>query len=118
MKKVTVKTEELLETLHVNRSMHIHEYEVAFEGYREQVMVEVQRGLGIMKGGGEIFIGTRLTRPINHVNDYDCAIRMLTMTISAGVEEIEISMGDFAQYVMDEWGWKQQFSTTNMTYSS
>ncbi len=117
MEKVTVKTEELLETLRVNRSVHVHEYETAFEGYREQVVSEVAHGLDIMGSGGEIFVGTRLIRPVNHVNDYDCVIRMLTMTISAGVEEIEISMSNFSQYVMDEWGWKQQFSTTNSSYS-
>jgi hypothetical protein len=52
---------------------------------------------------------------MNQTKDYDRVLKMLDMTTD---EVVVLSEDDFAQYVMDEWQWKEQFSQINSTYSA
>jgi len=51
--------------------------------------------------------------PMNQTPEYDQAIRMLEMSVE---DEVELTAGEFSQFVMDRWHWKQQFSATNSAY--
>ena len=51
--------------------------------------------------------------PEDHTEDYDREILMLKMEIEA---VITLTAGEFDRYVMDNWGWKASFTTSNAPY--
>jgi ATP-dependent 26S proteasome regulatory subunit len=51
--------------------------------------------------------------PQSFVGSYDTAIRMMEMSVD---EVIELSQGEFSQYVEDKWSWHQTFASTTMLY--
>ena len=53
--------------------------------------------------------------PHSYENSYDKSIRMLELSID---EVIEIDARTFNELVLDDWTWKQTFSTTNSSYKS
>ena len=114
--KVTVKKDELLAAIRKNRESHRSEFLKAQEGYREEVIKTLDRMLADVRDGRP-FVQAQimsLTMPIEHTNDYDRVIRMLEMSIA---EEITVTEGQFSQYVLDDWGWKAQFTATSTRYS-
>ncbi len=51
--------------------------------------------------------------PEDHTRDYDRRIKMYEMDID---DTIEMTEQEFAQYVLDDWGWKQAWTTSNTAY--
>ena len=51
--------------------------------------------------------------PENHEDDFTRAIQMLEWEVG---DEVMLAEDEFAQFVQDDWGWKQQFRTTGMAY--
>jgi hypothetical protein len=54
-------------------------------------------------------------RPQDHTRDYDRMIKMLQMH-----QDDLFTLDDFqfAEYVMDDWGWKRQWGTSNSEFVS
>jgi hypothetical protein len=114
---ITVNKLELLTALKANRETHRRVFLEAQKGYREDVIQELDRMLQEAREGRRIRRAVELVEPQDHTKDYDRVIRMLEMCTK---EEIFITENEFAQYVQDDWGWKQQFigSTSNYTNRS
>ena len=55
----------------------------------------------------------KLDAPINQIKEYDRAIKMLEMSVD---NDITLSEQEFAEYVLDDWHWKNQFTLTNSAY--
>lgn len=110
---VTVKKEELLKELRANRSKHREGFLAAQKGYREAVIKELDSMLEDARTGKAIRRGISFVEPSDHSSDYDRVIKQLEMCTK---DEILIDDQEFAQYVMDDWGWKKAWSTTNATY--
>lgn len=115
MDKVIVKRDALLEHLHENRAAHQGIFEEAVEGYKAEAVARLERHLERVKKGRMEIVQVYLEVPVNHTKDYDRIIRMVEMSVA---DEIELSQRDFSAYVMDDWTWKQQFLTSNSTYSA
>jgi hypothetical protein len=113
--KVTVKKSDLLEALTKNRETHSREYKEAFEGYKIAFVQEAVKLLEKAKSGE--FDKTAITckPPQDHTKDYDRVIRMLQMSTA---DEWTVSESQFTQYVLDEWSWQQEFTTSKMRYSN
>ena len=114
MNEVNVSRAELIAKLKQNRVKHREIFLDAQEGYREQVIVELDGMLAEAKSGKKIRRAVVLTEPMDQTADYDRAICMLEMSVD---KFIRLSETDFACYVMDEWSWKRQFSASNMVYT-
>lgn len=114
MENIKVKKEDLLKVLRDNRAKHRQIYEEAIEGYRKTVITEFERRLEDAKAGRKIDIRFSLPQPQDQTKDYDRAIGMLEMTIE---DVIQLQEHEYQQYVMDDWSWKQNFLTSNSTYS-
>ena len=114
MSGVTVKKEELLSALKKNREAHRTLFLEAQEGYREAAIKELDAMLKEARDNKPIRRSVTLIEPHDHTRDYDRAIRMLSMSVS---ETIFVSESEFAQYVEDDWGWKEAFVGTAMGYS-
>jgi hypothetical protein len=114
MESVKVSRTELLSVLKANRENHRVIFLEAQAGYRKMAIEVLDSMLADAKAGKKIRKVVQLVDPVYQTKDYDRAIRMLEMS---QVDLIGLSESDFACYVMDEWSWKKQFSTSNRAYS-
>lgn len=115
MNKIRVKKVDLLDALRKNREGHRAIFEEALEGYHKKVVEELERRLADARANKRFDVSIRLVQPEDHTEDYDRAIEMLEMDLN---DEQELSTQEFAQFVQDDWGWRQQFLTSNAMYST
>lgn len=113
MHEIKIKKDELLKATKANKESHRAAFLKAQEGYREEVIKELDRMLKEAREGKKIQRFINLPEPHDHTQEYETVIRMLEMCVD---EEIEISTGEFNQYVMDDWGWKADFTATASNY--
>lgn len=114
MDAIKVKKDELLEKLKSNREAHQAIFDKAQDGYRKLCIELLEQMLAEAKAGKVIRRKVELQEPVNQTKDYDRVIAMLEMSQDA---VIELNEPDFAQYVLDDWAWKAQFTTTNSRYT-
>lgn len=114
MKSVKVSKVDLLVALRDNRSGHRAIFEEALEGYKDTVLGLLSQHVKDVKAGKVKMIQVFLPEPEDHTKDYDRVIRMVEMSLE---DELELDQSEFRQYVMDDWSWKNQFLTSNSTYS-
>ena len=114
MQTVRIEKERLRDTIKSNMEAHITDYNEAMEGYREAFDKRLMSMRKELKKGGlpNPFISD-LPKPSEHTNEYEQVLKMLDFSVD---ETIELSHDDFANYVLDDWNWKQTFSTTNLSY--
>jgi hypothetical protein len=112
--KLQVQKAELLETLKTNLIKHETEYKAARLGYRNALTSKLSDMLSQIEVGKEVETKIDLPKPRNHGSDYTRVIRMLEMSIG---DSITINEEQFRQYVMDDWDWRQDFTTTVTRYS-
>ena len=122
-REVKVRRGELLDVLRKNRSRHIEDYKTACTGYRDaaleridEITSELKAKIHSLKQGQTIsVVGLQfgLVVPVNHEKAYDQIIRMMEMSVE---EEITLTAGQFACFVMDDWDWKEQWSSSNAMY--
>jgi hypothetical protein len=115
MAGVTVKKAELLDALLRNRSEHRALFLEAQNGYREDAIRELDAMLAEARSGKAIRRAVALVEPKDHTRDYDRVIKMLEMCTK---DEVFIDESEFAQYVQDDWGWKNDFVGTASNYTN
>ncbi len=113
MQKITVNKDELLAKLEENRADHRRIFEEALEGFARQAEAELNARIDDLRNGQRRDIIIRKPVPTDHTGDYDRAIAMIRMALG---DTITLEEHDFAQYVMDDWGWQGQFLSN--TYGS
>lgn len=106
--------EKLLGQIKTNRDAHAREYETAMVKYRVKVIESLNARLAVAQQNKDVPHSIDVVRPQEYLREYDRAIRMLEMTSAS---EIDLDAGSFAQLVMDEWSWKQNFASTTMSYN-
>lgn len=133
MKKVTVRKDELLATVKANHAAHVKAFGEAFAGYRVEAGELLEKKLGEATAAFKALaddvrsaekpvplavnvqvIHFNLKVPVSHAKDYEQVIRMLEMSTD---ETVTLESDEFACYVMDDWGWKQEFLGMAETYS-
>lgn len=113
MKTVTVDKKELQEILIKNRSKHQAEYEEAFEGYINTSIKSLEKILVAFKSGKTTKVKWNESRPTNNTKDYDRVIKMLEMSVDGF---IELTSDEFANFVQDDWNWKDHWMLSNSKY--
>lgn len=111
--KITVKKDELLLAIKGNLATHRETFLKAQEGYRAAVIAELDKMLADARDGKKLRVAVGLVAPEDHTKDYERVVRMLEMSTAS---EISISEHQFAQYVLDEWGWKGKFALDTQRY--
>lgn len=114
MQEVTVHKDELLQKLRANKNKHMADYTYALKGYVEALVDQLNSKLKELDSGSIPDASINLPKPKAHVEEYDQVITMVEMSVD---EEIKLYSQEFAQYVMDNWSWKNTFTATNMMYS-
>jgi hypothetical protein len=110
---VKVKKDELLEILRANRDEHGERYQKARRGYRKAVEAELRIMLSKVMDGEVVGVALANIPPEDHTGDYDDVIDMLGMDTD---DTVILSQAQFRCYVKDNWGWKQQWITSNSEY--
>jgi hypothetical protein len=113
VQKITVNKDELLAKLEENRNDHRRIFEEALEGFAQQAERELSARIDDLRNGIRRDIVIRKPVPTDHTADYNRAIAMIKMSLG---DTITLEEHDFAQYVMDDWGWQGQFLSN--TYGS
>lgn len=115
MNDLTVKVDknELRKVIEENRTNHRQVFEEAVEGYRKKVTADLEAHVDRLKKNKIYRVSLSYPVPEDHTADYDRVLRMLEMHQS---DVIDIAQDDFASYVMDDWGWKDQFVGTTSQY--
>jgi len=114
MDSVKINRDELLKIVRENKEKHIKEYEEAVNDFRLAVIKISNENMEIVNAG-KIDIKSLPTKPTSYESNYVRVIRMLELSVDT---VIELSQYDFAKLVLDEWEWKQIFSTSNSTYKT
>ncbi len=109
MKTIKANKGELMQVVKKNAQEHKKLYEEAFAAYWEEATEEVStklKELKSKKARGGIYI--RIEAPADHTKDYQQAIKMLEMSVD---DVLEIDYESFQNLVMDDWDWKEKFSS-------
>lgn len=122
-REVKVRRDELLSVLRQNRERHVRDYHAACVGYREVALRRIEEGFqearGVvnrLKDGQTVAVNFRigLSAPVSYEKAYDQIIRMMEMSVDA---EIDLTAGQFACFVMDDWEWKEEWASSNALYT-
>jgi hypothetical protein len=113
MNQITVDKTELLAKLEQNRADHRRIFEEALKGFQRESLSELYAEIDRIRKGINRSVYVAKPIPKDHTRDYDRAIAMVNMAVG---DTISLSERDFAQYVMDDWGWQKEF--LNNTYGS
>lgn len=112
---VTVPVGELLGRLRANRDRHRRVFEAALEGYRKEAQARLRSQLRALKAGVPPEIRLILAPPEDHTRDYDRVIAMVEMHTEA---TLSVGESQFAQYVLDDWGWKGRWLDVANIYAA
>lgn len=110
---IRVDKKQLLEALEKNKAAHGAAYEKAKAGYLKVTRQSLEDMLQRIVGG-ELLPRLWLdTPPDDHTGDYDDVIAMMQWSLD---NTIELTQAQFKQYIQDDWGWKDAWTTSNATY--
>lgn len=113
MDSVKVKKGDLRARIQLNRDKHHTEYMEAFTGYKRACIQALETNLEAFRAGTRQRIVINEQPPEDHTKDYDRVLTMLDMSVD---DEVTLDVSAFSQYVMDDWGWKQIWATSNSKY--
>lgn len=113
-KTYKVKKEELIGHISKNREKHISEFNIAIGKYRETAITRLKKELNAAENGLKFSLNfIHVIKPQSHEKDYDKVIGLLEMCVD---DFMEITAQDYSQYVLDQWDWTHEFSTSNSFY--
>lgn len=115
MSEVTVRKQDLLDTLKKNREAHRSVFAQALIAFRQKALAELDQLIAQVNEGKPVHIYSRLPVPEEHTADYDRAIDMLRMHVG---DTVTLNEEAYAKFVADDWGWKSSFIANTGSYIS
>ncbi len=114
LKTVLVDKAQLIETVKENRADHREGFDEAMIGYKAKAIELLNEHIERIKANAPEMVSVHLAMPSDHSAEYDRVIEMLLWSQD---DQLELSDIEFSEYVMDEWGWKQEWTASNAMYS-
>lgn len=114
MDSVKINRDELLKIVRENHDKHVKEYKEAIEDYKKAVIKISEENITLVNEGN-LQLKALPHKTTSYEANYNRAIRMLELSVD---DVIELNQYDFAKLVLDEWEWKEMFSTMNSTYKA
>ena len=118
MHDVKVNRTELLDIVRKNKEKHIAEFNEAVSDYLEVVIKIADENLDLATTR-ELDLIAKIkpmpAPPTSYESSYARSIRMLELSVD---EIVELDEHTFNQLVLDEWQWKQMFTTSNLSYKT
>lgn len=117
---VTVKKEQLLETLRENKKKHEAEFVGAVEGWKIKCFQKLDKkrediasmSIEDLKKD-DVHCLVSVECPRSHADEYQRAIEMLEWHEG---ETLTLDQTSFRRYVQDEWDWTRSFKTLSASY--
>jgi hypothetical protein len=104
---------QLIAKIKDNKAKHIEEYKQAVEDYKAEAEKQLKaQSEALAKGSLEIRI--QLVTPVNQEAEYDKLVTMFEWDVD---NQVELSQGEFNEYVLDETAFAVQAKMLNSTYS-
>jgi hypothetical protein len=103
----------LISILVKNRDEHHEKFVKAVALYKQKAIEVLKQNIDNISSGKKLRVFFTLPVPEEHVNDYDRAIRFVTIDTR---KEIKLSEQDAINYVEDQWGWSQSYLSNTTSY--
>lgn len=103
----------LIAKLEENRELHRNVFLRAMDGYQRECIRVLEQNLKQYRDGVKQTLYLHETLPVDHTREYDTVIGL--MRFATG-DEVELTAAEYRQYIMDDWEWKQQWTTSNTKY--
>ncbi|MBY6093828.1 hypothetical protein [Ferrimonas balearica] len=115
MQTVKIKRTELLSVLEENREKHLKDHAELLELRLTEQRTKLEACLAWMNAHPGEHRDFQISHPVpkSHEHDYNRAIKMVSMEIR---DEVELSLMEFDQLVMDRWAWQDDFLRTKTLY--
>lgn len=113
-RKIKVKKQQLLDQVEKNKQAHILEYKEAVEAYKEEAEKQIKAAKKALTNGNFNEVYLSLTVPVNKEEEYDKVIEMFKWEVE---DIVELSQGEFNQYVFDEFDFAIQARVSNTFYA-
>lgn len=114
MDTIRVNKAEVIERLRANRNQHENTYAEAMAGWRSQSSAKLRELAAELDAGGSPSLYIKLERPEDHTEEYDIVLGMLDLSVE---DEIEMTLANYRNYILDMWHWSEKFRTTASAYS-
>ena len=111
-RKIKVNKQELIDIVKKNKEAHIIDYAEAVVAYKKEALRQLRLQTKAVNKGA-LVVRINLTSPINEEKSYDKIIRMFEMDVQ---DEVEISVNEFNEYVLDETSFALQAKMSNSSY--
>jgi len=118
MKTVRLEREELLNIVRENKQKHVEDFKESQVDYKKAVVKLCKENSELARSGDLEKIRRIRSMPqgtISYEDSYSRAIRMLELSVD---EIVELDEPTFNQLVLDEWTWKNQFTTSSTFYKT
>lgn len=112
---VRVNKDEVIKKMKENRDKHHSIFLEALEGYHKEFVKRLESTLEDAKKKKKFTHFWSINQPEDHTDEYDGIIEMLEMSLDG---EVVLTQAEFRMYMMDDWGWKNNFLQTNSVYSA
>lgn len=113
LRDVRMTKAELMATVRANLETHLREHREAHDAfvvrYKERLIQ-----MAADADAGKFAQGVNMTEPVSHEQDYARAFAMLN---AEQRDVLDVDAQTFQQLVMDDWEWKDVFTTINKRYS-
>jgi hypothetical protein len=111
-----IKKDKLLAIIEENREKHRETYLEAVDGYRLRALALLEQQVQVMSSRSKPKeLRILLNLPEDHTSEYDAIITGLQMDVR---DEITLSERLFAQFVMDQWDWKDSWLRMSSRYAA
>jgi len=115
MYNIDINKDELLAIVKKNKTKHQELYDMAVEGYKEEVKEKLEEALQLASSGEKYITDLNLSEPQSHIKEYDRVIGMLELSTST---EVTLDTNQYDQYVDDQWHWAGQTRSINTMYAN
>jgi len=114
MDTINVNKKEIITALKKNKIKHAKSYEKAVKEYDKNARKQLKEFAKELDRGN-MGMQISLTTPINNSARYTKLINMFELELK---DEIELTQGQFDEFIHDEFGWSRQAYATNSSYKS
>ena len=109
------RVKDVIEKVTENKEKHLADYEAAKQAYKQESLALLEKALADAKLGKfpETQFVSLPPKPKSYIPSYDRIISMLNLTSQ---KTVELSEQDYSKYILDNWEWKELFTSTSAYY--
>jgi hypothetical protein len=111
---ISVKKADLIKRVLENKEKHVKEYQEAVEAIKIEAQDQLEANRKYAEAGEYHKMRFQLTTPINNAKEYDKIVEMFNWEIK---DEVELSQGEFNEYVLDETHFAIAARSSNTMYA-